>query len=324
MAFSPSINTQAMAQIVRQAWDRSPYYALRSQPMFEAVADIKPALQAMPGNVVTWTLLDNLAPATLPLSEQSDITPVSATTSQVSVSVQEYGNAVLLDAAIRATGFIDIDEASMNLIGYNLVDSLDLVALAQLQNGVNVRFANGKTSRATLTANTQSGSFDSITPGDLRFILAKLRGNKAAPKKNSLYCAFIHPDASADLRQTTGSFAGWRDAHVYASPQAIFAGEIGAFEGFAFIETPRAPILLSAGAVNPGTSNNVAVYQTILCGEQALAKATAIDAHIVSSPVIDSLRRNMGFGWYTLEGWGRFREAALYRLESTSAFSSSN
>lgn len=324
MPLGPSVTTQSLSQVVRQAFDRQLYFALRSQPIFESVADVKPALQAMPGNVVTWTLMDNLAPATTTLAEQSDVTPVALSTTQVSVSLSEYGNVVVLDAPVRATGFIDVDEATLNVIGYNLVDSLDLVALVQLVAGVNIRYPNGRTTRASLVANSTAGinTYDTINPSDIRYVTAKMRGNKAAPKKQGYYVAFIHPDVSADFRATTGSFSGWRDAHIYSSPQAIFAGEVGAFEGIVFIETPRAPILLNAGGTNPGTGNASSVYQTLVCGEQALARAAAIDPHVVASPVVDSLRRFVGFGWYALLGYTRFREAALYRIESVSSLGS--
>jgi N4-gp56 family major capsid protein len=318
----PSVTTQSLSQIVRVAQDRQAYYALRSQPLHEALADVKPAQQAMPGNVVSFTIIDNLAPATTALSEQSDVAPVNASTTQVSVSLTEYGNSVIENAAVRATGFIDVDEAVMNIISYNLVDSLDIIALAQLIAGQNVRYAAGRTTRATLVANSTTNTYDLISPDDVRYVTAKLRGNRAAPKKQGLFVTFWHPDVSADFRATTGSFAGWRDAHVYASPTAIFAGEVGAFEGQAFVETPRASIQLNAGGNNPGTGNASSVYISICAGEQALARAAAIDPHVVGSPIVDTLRRFPGYGWYTMLGYGRFREASLYRYESVARYGS--
>lgn len=319
----PSVTEQTLSQVVRVGYDRQAYYALRSQPLHEAIADVRPAQQAMPGNVVTFSLVDNLAPATTPLSSQSDVAPVSVSTTQVSVSLTEYGNAVIENAAVRATGFIDVDDAVMNTIAYNLVDSLDIIALNQLIAGTNVVYANGKTSRTTLTANTApANSYDLIQPADTARVTAKLRGNRAAPKKQGFYVTFAHPDVAADFRATTGSFAGWRDAHVYASPQAIFAGETGAFNGQVWVETPRASIQLNAGGTNPQTGNASSVYLTIVVGEQALARAAAIDPHVVGTPVIDTLRRFPGFGWYTMLGYGRFREAALYRIESVSTLGS--
>jgi hypothetical protein len=37
------------------------------------------------------------------------------------------------------------------------------------------------------------------------------------------------------------------------------------------------------------------------------------------SPVTDKLRRNVGVGWYWLGAYGRFREASLYRIDSSSS-----
>src|SRR5438309_3352769 len=112
------------------------------------VADVKPALPAQPGNVVTWTILSNLAAATSTLTETSDISPVTLATTQVSATLNEYGNGVELSAFLRAVGLVDVDEGTLNVLGYNMADSLDQIALTQLQAGTNVRYAQGGASRA--------------------------------------------------------------------------------------------------------------------------------------------------------------------------------
>jgi N4-gp56 family major capsid protein len=304
--------TASLSQVVRTAFDRLLYFDLRSQPTFDMVADVKPALQAMPGNVVTWTILSNLAAATSTLTETSDISPVTLATTQVSATLNEYGNGVELSAFLRAVGLVDVDEGTLNVLGYNMADSLDQVAVAQLQAGTNVRFAQGAASRAAITPS------NTIQANDVRIAVTTLRGNKAVPKKQGYYIAFIHPNVSYDLRAQTSSAANasWREAHIYASPEAIYAGEIGAFEGAAFVETPRAPIFLNAGS-SPTTTN---VYATIVVAQQALAKAVAIDPHLVQSPVVDRLRRLVNYGWYSLLGYVRFREAAIIRIESATGF----
>ena len=83
-------------------------------------------------------------------------------------------------------------------------------------------------------------------------------------------------------------------------------------------------------AVNAGTSlslavNAVDVYGTLVMGRQALAKAFSTgggygeQAIIVDVPVIDTLRRFTGVGWKHFVGYGVFRQAALYRIESGSS-----
>jgi N4-gp56 family major capsid protein len=303
--------TSVLSNVVKTAYDRMLYFDLRSQPTYDMICDVKPALQAMPGNVVTWNIMSNLSAATSTLSETSDVSPVTLATSTVSATLAEYGNAVELSAFLRATGFIDVDEGTLNVLGYNLADSLDQVAVGILDQGSNVRYAGAAAGRSSLTPATL------ITAADVRYITAKLRGNKAVPRKQSYYVAFVHPDVSYDLRAQTSSAANasWRESHIYASPEAIYAGEIGAFEGAAFIETPRAPIVTDAGS-SPTTTD---VYLSMFVGQQALAKAVAIDPHLVQSPVVDRLRRLVNYGWYALLGYARFREAAIYRFESASS-----
>lgn len=304
--------SSTLSNVVKTAYDRLLYFDLRSTPTFDMIADVKPALQAMPGNVVTWNQMTNLSAATSTLSESSDVSPVTLATSNVSATLAEYGNAVELSAFLRATGFIDVDEGTLNVLGYNMADSLDTVARDTIDAGSNVRYAVGATARNNITPST------TITAADIRYVTAKLRGNKAVPKKQGYYVGFMHPDVSYDLRSqtsATGTTGSFREAHIYASPEAIYAGEIGAFEGVAFVETPRAPIFADAGS-SPTTTD---VYATVIVGQQALAKAVAIDPHLVQSPVVDRLRRLVNYGWYALLGYARFREAAIYRIESASS-----
>jgi len=67
--------------------------------------------------------------------------------------------------------------------------------------------------------------------------------------------------------------------------------------------------------VTPVTAN----YRTILAGKQALAEAVAQEPNVVIGPVVDRLMRFRPIGWYGVLGFSRYREAALYRIESGSS-----
>jgi N4-gp56 family major capsid protein len=60
-------------------------------------------------------------------------------------------------------------------------------------------------------------------------------------------------------------------------------------------------------------------YRTIIAGQQALAEAVAEEPHVVIGPVTDKLMRLRPIGWYGVLGFKRYREDALYRIESTSS-----
>jgi hypothetical protein len=63
------------------------------------------------------------------------------------------------------------------------------------------------------------------------------------------------------------------------------------------------------------------VYRTILCGKQALAEAVAQEPGVVIGPVTDKLMRFRPIGWYGVLGFARYREEALFRIETSSSIS---
>jgi N4-gp56 family major capsid protein len=312
--------TTSSLSVDQAAFDRLAYFALRSELLFDAAADVMPTQQAMPGHTVTFTIFNDLAAATSTLTESSDVTPVAMSDSQVNVVLAEYGNAVLTTAKLRGTSFLDVDTVAANVVGYNAGISIDSVVSSVLAGGSNVVYGGG--GATTPTSRTTVAVEDEVEANDIRKVTAQLRSANV-PTFNGLYMGFIHPDVSYDLRSETGA-AAWRDPHVYVDTDMIYNGEIGAFEGVRFIETPRAPLFANASD-GAGGAGNIDVYATLVMGRQALAKAHSIvDGNgplprVVRGPVVDTLERFQPIGWYWLGGYGRFREASLRRIESSSS-----
>ena len=61
------------------------------------------------------------------------------------------------------------------------------------------------------------------------------------------------------------------------------------------------------------------VYRTIVAGKQALAEAVAQEPNVVIGPVTDKLLRFRPIGWYGVLGFSRYREQALFRIETGSS-----
>jgi N4-gp56 family major capsid protein len=302
------------------AFDRLAYFALRSELLFDQVADVMPTAQAMPGTSVTFTIFNDIAAATTALTETSDVTPVTMSDSQVTVTLAEYGNAVNTTAKLRGTSFLDVDAVAANVIGYNAGISIDSIVRDVLAAGTNVVYGGGGATDPAGRTTVQTE--DVIEANDIRKLVAALRGANAV-SFNGMYMAFIHPDVSYDLRRETGA-AAWRDPHVYSDPAGIYTGEIGAFEGARFIETPRGKIFENASN-GSGSAGTIDVYATLVMGRQSLAKAHSIvDGNgpfprVVRGPIVDVLERFHPMGWYWFGGYGRFREASLRRIESASS-----
>ncbi len=312
--------TTSSVSVDQIAFDRLAYFALRSELLFDMAADVQPTQQAMPGSAVTFTIFNDLAAATSTLNEVTDVTPSAMSDSQVTVTLSEYGNAVITTAKLRGTAFLDVDTVAANVVGYNAGISIDSVVRDVLAGGTNVIYGGGGTT--TPTSRTTVKAADIIEANDIRRVTAQLRGANV-PTFDGLYMAFIHPDVAYDLRKETGA-AAWRDPHVYQDTANIYNAEIGAFEGVRFIETPRARVFENASD-GSGSTGTIEVYCTHVMGRQALAKAySAQDGNgavprVVRGPVVDTLARLQPIGWYWLGGYGRFREASLRRIESASS-----
>ena len=377
------------AGLVQKAYDRLLEFALRSEPLIRSVADKRPARQAFPGSTVVLQKYVDLAQATTPLTETVDPDAVSLTTpTSVTITLQEYGNPVLVTRALELFSLADVDPAIANIIAFNLADSVDALAMATLRTGTNNIYAGN----ATAVANVDAA--DTIDSADIRRAVAKLRGNKAKARRGSYYWTGIHPDVSHDLRAESGNL-GWNFVHAQTAPAAdkIWAGEIGDYEGSFFVESPRlysaktgadqTPLATTAVTVagtsagftfgvasssvigtraevgdkiagtgiasgakitNLTTSGNTVtitvdlantapvtatttvtvtpvtrVFDTIMCGQQALAEAVAEEPHIVIGNVTDKLMRFRPMGWYGVLGFAVYRDEALYRITSGSS-----
>jgi N4-gp56 family major capsid protein len=299
--------------LVQAAYDRYVEFALRAIPLIRDVADKRPAQQAMPGSSVVFQLYSDMAKVSSALTETTDPDAVAlGNTTSVSVTLNEYGNAALATRKLELFSLSDVDPAIANIIAFNMADSLDDLAQTELRGGTNVIYSANSTGTAA-TGTAYIGATNTLKSADVRKAVAKLRAGKAVPRMGELYWCGIHPEVSHDLRAETGA-GGWREAHVYNDSGAgqLWPGSIGTYEGAMFVESPR---LYNA---TDGTSSG-RVFRTIVAGQQALAEAIAEEPHVIIGPVVDKLMRFRPIGWYGVLGWKRYREAALYRIESSSS-----
>lgn len=304
-------STSALSGLVKAAYDRYVEFALRSQPLFRNLADKRPVQQAMPGSSVVFSLYQDLAAATSTLSETVDPNAVALSdVNTVTVTLNEYGNTVLNTRKLGEFAFSDVDPAIANIVAYNMADSIDKIVVSTLVGGTNVLYAG---TGNTATSGVAAG--DDIDGGLIRQAVAKLRSANAVPREGMLYACYVHPEVAHDLRSETGALS-FEDIRKYTDPNVgnILNAVTGVYGGAYVVETPR------AFTANDGTSS-AKVYRTIVAGQQALAEATAVEPGIVIGPVVDKLMRFRPVGWYSLQGWARYREAALYRIESTSSIS---
>lgn len=319
--------TTAMANLVQTAYDRALEFALRAQPMFRMVADKRPVQQAMPGSSVVFELYQDLAQQITPLNELVDPDAVAAgNPTTVSVTLNEYGNAILVSNKLDLFSFTDVTAGLVNQVAWNLVDSVDLLVQNVLAGGtqtvrrdpatgnITYGFGSTPTNPTALTAIDQTAN-SRLSSDVARFSVTQLRTNKVHPNKGSYYTAYVHPQASYDLKRETGA-GSWRQPHEYSAPGNIWAAELGEYEGACYIETPRAQNV-QAGSGSGATQTRV--YNTYYTGQQALAEAVAEEFHTVRGPVVDKLERFQPLGWYGVAGWTLYRPESLIIAQTSSS-----
>ena len=297
------------------AYDLAVYHGLRQMLYFDAIADVQSTNQSQNGSAVTFTILTDLSANTTTLNESTDVDATALADSQVTLTLAEYGAAVLYTKLLRSTSFVPYDPVVANAIAWQAGLSQDALAVNVLRAGTNVRYAGQAVSRATVIPT------DTLAGNNTRRAVAELRGANVMDFGGNFYAGFIHPDVSYDFMGATGG-ANWRDPHTYSSPDAIWTGEVGAFQGARFVESSSTRLIVS----DAGSSTTLTdVYLSLFVGRQSLAKAYShSDGNgayplFIDGPVTDKLRRNKPMGWYWIGAYGRFREAAIRRIESASS-----
>lgn len=296
------------AGLVQKAYDKSIEFALRTEPLIRAVADKRPVAPTNNGNVVVLQRHADLALATTALTESTDIDGVTiGTPTSVTITMQEFGNATTNTRALQLFSLNSVDPDIVTLMARNQADSIDELAMTALRGGTNVIYSGSTaTSTATVTAAA------TLTTANIARAVAKLRGNKASGRRGSEFWGGIHPDVSHDL-MLEASAAGWVVPNAYGiSQDRIWAGEVGRYKGAYFVESPRLYVATDG-------ASSAKVYRTIFCGQQALAEAVAEEPHTVVGPITDKLNRFRPIGWYAVLGFARYREEALFRVESGSS-----
>lgn len=300
---------------VTLAYDKLVGFNLRSEPMFRTLIDKRPADVSHAGGSIRLQKYADIAAATTALTENVDPDAVAlANTSVVDITLNEYGNAVLTTEKLALQSLSAIDPVVANIVAFNMRDSLDkLVRNVMLTGSVTVSNIGGTlTAGNAATARSGIDAADKLTSAYVRYVVAKLRGNSAQTFDGGKFLGYIHPDVSHDLRTETGAF-GWNNVHTYSGASAIWAGEVGEFEGVRFIESPRCKNTAD------GESSAV-VSRSLIMGREAVAEAVGKEPSVVIGPVTDKLMRTRPIGWKALLGWGIYRQEAMFELRTGSTY----
>lgn len=215
------------------------------------------------GQVVRFTRFSPLALVTSALSEATNPAEVAMTATNVSATIQEYGNVTNVGSLFSMTQ-IDVGlQEHVEVHGQNAGESIDRLIRQELASGATAQIVSG----ATLASDIMTT--DVFSGVEIRKAVRTLKNNKAQKFENGYYRGIIGPDTAYDLFGDSE----WLDAHRYTTSDAIERGVIGKLHGVEFVETNNQHKDVSAGLsgspVTATTAGVVAVYSNFIFGKNA-------------------------------------------------------
>lgn len=241
-----------------------------------------------------------------PVGNKLDVTTVEAT-------VDQYGDYIEISDVLELTAIDRNIEQATKLLGAQAGRTLDTVTREVITAGTNVMYAPKADGTEILTRATVAADC-LLTVETIFRAVAKLKEMNAVPYDDS-YVAIIHTNASTDLMLSDS----WIEAHKYANPENIYAGEIGRIGNVRFVESNEAKIFGGAGA------DGVSVYCTMIIGANAYGVTEVRGGglqHIIkqlgSGGSTDPLNQRATTGWKALKTAERLVEEYMVRVEHAS------
>jgi N4-gp56 family major capsid protein len=287
------------------------------------------------GKTISFRRYNSLATATAPLAEGVTPTGQKLTYSDVTATLDQYGDMVHITDVIQDTHEDPVLNEAIKLCAEQIQETIESIRIARLKGGTTVFYAGGVvTTRATVNS--------TITRGDLRRInryLQKYKGKvisnivKAGPYIATepvapAYFALCHTDLDSDIRNLNG----FVEVEKYSNSDKAQPFEIGKCENIRFICTPYFTPWVSGGAssdaflaggVAPSSAASCDVYPILIIAQDAYGIVPLQGENAVSPTVLnpnkpdksDPLGQKGFVSWKMWQTVAILNESWLVRLE---------
>lgn len=216
------------------------------------------------GKTVKFRRFTPFAAITEPLAE--GVTPAGQTLTETAFTamVKPYGGHVELTDEINFYLLDNMHQETAKLLADQAALSLDTISRNALNAGMNVQYANSKTSRGALA------STDKLTFAEIKTAVRNLKRKNVKPFADGFYHAIVHPDVVHDLTSDTM----WVDVAKYQDKVKTERYELGTIYKVKFFESTNAMVFKA---------------QTYIYGTKTSLTATAFDAATKCMTVSDSI-----------------------------------
>lgn len=282
---------------------------------FEEFAVRKQELLAAPGEVVKFTIYDDLLrTGTGQLTEGVSLSGKAMNANQKSITVTEWGNAINVSEKLLRLSWDDVMAEAATLLGRDYAVTRDLAIRDALFAGAASLVGQQISAAADVTVDAQGNPVgnvanieadETMTIEHIREAVEILQTNDAPKFFGDYYVCFLHPHQAAYLRRDQD----WINAHQYVGTRNLFNGEIGRWEDVIFIVTTHAPNG-AAAANTPGHDASLVAgqpnmtvngYKACVFADQCLYIADSLPVELRDNGVED-FGRTHGLAWYSIFG----------------------
>lgn len=270
------------------------------------------------GKTIEFRKFVPLDKATTPIVEGVTPTGKSLKVTTINATVEQYGDYIVQSDVLELTSLDNTILEATKLLGNQAGITLDTITRNILQAGTNVTYCPKHAADGTETAVTSRSGLDAtsqLTVDVVQQVVTKLRAQNA-PTIDGDYVAIIHPYVAYDLMRDPE----WIDAHKYATPENIYAGEIGKIAGCRFVQTTEAKIYTGEGC-----PTGLAVFGSLFLGAGAygVTEITGGGLQTIvkqkgSAGTADPLDQRSSVGWKAIKTAERLVENYMVRVESCS------
>jgi N4-gp56 family major capsid protein len=252
---------------------------------FDQFAEEKTELGKQPGDGIVFFKFNNLTRGGK-LTEGTAMTKQALSGSQITITVDEWGNAVSMSELLVQTSFINVMETAATQLGTDYAMTVDEEHRDVLETTVNSVIAGDR------------ADIDSITTADIMSVeevkdaVEVLATNNVPKIGGDHYACFVSPHQSRDLRDDTNWITVGK-----LDPQRLYYGEIGRIDDVIFIETTQ------VSTADNEAATPVEYHTALMLGANALGRAVALPVEMRDDGVED-FKRKHSIAWYSIFGCG--------------------
>lgn len=298
MAGTTTVNIPAS---VRAVYSREIIRQAQPKLRFAQFAKKKQDLSQAQGGTVKFTKYASLEKGGK-LTEGVNMDEKAMSNSEISITVEEYGNAVVVfEKAIQLSMHNELEEASIALAN-DMAQVLDSELRDTALSTTNETYGGAKLTAGTLVV---GDGFDSATIKD---VVESLDTANCPKIDGQYYICIAHPHQLRQLRDDSA----WINAHSYVGVDGVYRGEVGMYEGVRFISSTQMPHNSPAqSTAKYGVAINT--WEAVIFGENSYGWAEAVQVEMRDNGVTDYGRKH-GIAWYAIWGFGLIEEKNIYSI----------